>query len=55
MYGALFWKGGGGWKNILVGWGWVEMNGGECGWVHCLIILNKYIESNKFDNVYSKI
>ena len=27
--GSLFWVGGGGWENILGGW----------GWVHCLIML----------------
>ena len=31
--GTLLWVGGGGWENILVGWGWVGMNGGEWGWV----------------------
>ena len=31
MCGALFWMGGGGWKNILGGWGWVGMSGDEWG------------------------
>ena len=42
--GEIFWVGGGGWKNVLSEWGWVEVTGvsggggGEWGWVHCLII-----------------
>ena len=29
--GALFCVGGSEWVNILGGWGWVGMSGGECG------------------------
>ena len=36
--GALFWEGGDERENILGGWRWVEMNGSEWVWVHCLIM-----------------
>ena len=36
--GALFCVGGSEWVNILGGWAWVGMSGGEGRWVHCLIM-----------------
>ena len=41
MGGVLFWVGGGGWVNILVGWEWNGVSRGRWGWVHSLITLIK--------------
>ena len=41
---------GGGWVNILGGWKWVGMSGGEWGWVHCLIMPLFNEPGNRFYN-----